>query len=280
MDKKVFLKQIDEMIFYLDDVTGGKLYRELSAEDKRIIDKDEELRGAFLALRFLIIPFLSTREIADLLTEHLTAGLMIEEIDLDERIRKKLIFSDLSDRDNCKNALKKALLENEEIITDETEVSGKKIKTTADWLKDYLSQVGLKKAGSLERAKYFSEKNYVFNLNEDDKKILRKIIDLYKFLNTSSLTPEGFEDDLILKDKDNRVLTTNKGKIVVLYDPKKNIKPAATNFSADKPVIKVPGENNYNGANDMAELKNLAAGYPAGSLERKAVEEEIKKLEL
>jgi len=177
---------------------------------------------------------------------------------------------DLSDRDNCKGAFKKALLDNQEIITGEKNVGGKKIKTAADWLKDYLSKVGLRAVKSLEHAKYFSEQGYVVNLDEDDKNILRKIVDLYKFLNTSSLTPEGFEDDVLLKDEWGRLITTNKGKVVVLYDPKK---------AEEKVSVKVPqkavSRNLSEREKQINELKTLAAQYPAGSFERKAIEEEI-----
>ncbi|MDD4271858.1 MAG: hypothetical protein PHF50_03560 [Patescibacteria group bacterium] len=270
MDKKIFTKQIDELIFYLDDVNGAKLCREISKEDERAIDSDEELRGAFLALQFLIIPFLSTKEIASLLKEYLTVGLMIDDLNLRERITKKLILLDLSDRDNCKNTLRQALLDNQEIITDEMEARGKKIKTTADWLRDYLSQAGSGSTKALDQAKYFYEQRYVADLNEDDKIFLKKIFNLYKFLNTSSLTPEGFEDDILLKDKDGRLITTNKGKVMVLYDPKKIKQREAT--AMPKKVVNIKGNN------QLEELKQLAVKYPAGSFERKAIEEEIGKM--
>lgn len=273
-DKKDFLKQIDEFVFYQDDINGAKLYRELSNEDKQIISGDEELLGAFWVLLFIIIPFLSTKEIVDLFTEHLTVGLMVNDFDLKEKITKKLISLDLSDRDNCKDALKSALLANKETITEEVNANGNKIKTISDWLRDYLSQVGLKATKSLEHAKYFSEKSYVVNLDDDDKKLLKKIIELYKFLNTSSLTPEGFEDDLLLKDKDGRIITTNKGKIVILYDPKKETKKSEVKTPAVEPVAAIISEQE----NNINQLNNLAAQYPAGSFERKAIEEEIKKL--
>ena len=273
LDKKFFLKQIDELVFYQDFVNGSKLYRELSDADNKIIKEDEDLLGAFLVLKFIIIPRLSTGDIADLFREHLTAGLMIDGFDLKERITKKLLFMDLRDRDNCKNALKTALLSNNEIITDAKIVDGKKIKTAADWVKDYISKVGLKDVKSLEQAKYFSEQNYVVSLDEDEKSILHKIIDLYKFLNISSLTPEGFEDDLLLKDKNGRLITTDKGKMVILYDPKKLEKRIITNIPS-----KVVSKNLSEQEKEIIELRKTAESYPAGSFERKAIEEEIEKL--
>lgn len=271
-----FTKQVDELIFYLDGINGNRLFKLIKKEELTVIEQDEEKMGAYLALQFLIIPFLPTKKIASLLKEKLSAGLNIDDIDLTERIAKKLLDLDLSDRDNCKKELKTALINSsEELIGQVTIEPNKKIRTVADWIKDYVSQVGKGNKTALNEAQYFYQKSYFVKLKESNKNLLKKLFSLYKFLDTSSLTPEGFEDDLLLEDEQGRLITTNKGKVVVLYDPKKNIK---------KPIIKAPQSKINNIFNEkeaqVNELKQLAAGYPPGSLERKAVEEEMGKLEV
>jgi CO dehydrogenase/acetyl-CoA synthase beta subunit len=87
------------------------------------------------------------------------------------------------------------------------------------------------------------------------------------------LTPEGFEDDLLLKDKNGRLITTDKGKMVILYDPKKLEKRIITNIPS-----KVVSKNLSEQEKEIIELRKTAESYPAGSFERKAIEEEIEKL--
>lgn len=276
IDINNFTKQVDELIFYLDGINGNRLFKLIKKEELAVIEQDEEKMEAYLALQFLIIPFLPTKKIAVLLKENLSVGLKIEDIDLTERITKKLIELDLSDRDNCKKELKIALINSqEELIGTVTAGPNKKIRTVADWIKDYVSQVGGGNKTVLNEAQYFYQKPYFVKLKGSKKDLLKKLFSLYKFLDISSLTPEGFEDDLLLEDEQGRLITTNKGKVVVLYDSKKNLK---------KPIVKASQSKVNNIFNEkeiqVNELKQLAANYPPGSFERKAVEEEMGKLEV
>ena len=276
-DLNIFKKTVSDFIYYLDDVNGYKLFRMIEKEDIESIEKDEENMGAYLALEFLVIPFLSTKEIFSLLRENLSAGLRVDDIDLTERITKKLLELDLSDRDNCKKELINALINSEEeLIGPVTVGPNKKIRTVADWIKDYVGQVGSKNKTTLNEAQYFFQKSYFVKLKEAEKNVLKKLFKLYKFLGTSSLTPEGFEDDMLLEDEQGRLITTNKGKIVILYDPKKSVKKAGIKPPEIIPVKKTAVASD----NQLAELKQLLAQYPAGSFERKAVEEEISRLEV
>jgi len=274
IDLKNFIEQANKLIFYLDDNGGKKLIKEIGKEEMLFIEREPDLKSAFIALKFLVIPFLSTVEIADLLANNLLVGLRLDDMDIQERMRQKLIFLHMVDRDNCKKILKEALIKNQEIITRGIFNENKtKLTTLNDWLKDYISHTSLRRQ-TLERAQYFFQRTYFTKLAESDKKILSKFFSLYDFLSASSFTREGFEDDLLFKDKDGRLLTTSKGKVVVLYDPRRSVKKEKTKIPEVKPAKKIVDEKN----NQLEELKQLAARYPAGSLPRKAVEEEIGKL--
>lgn len=261
-DLNIFTKRVKELIFYLDDIGGKKLYQTISAAVLKNISSDIGLQQSFISLRFLMIPFLSTREIAELLKNNLITGLKLEELDIVERISKKLIFLDINDRDNCKKALKEAVVQNKEIITKRTaNKDNKELSIIMDWIKDYVGQVGVGKQ-TLGKAQYLYQKPYFIKLEDIEKELLKKLFALYDFLNASSLTPEGFEDDLLLKTVDGKLITTNRGQVVVLYDPQKE-------------KIKQMANSN---ANNLKDLNSMLTQYPPNSLERKAVEEEIKKL--
>ncbi|RLC37739.1 hypothetical protein DRH27_03635 [Candidatus Falkowbacteria bacterium] len=268
-----FTKKVEELVYYLDDVSGNKLYRIAKKEYNKLIQENPANEEAFIALQFLIIPFLSTNEIADLIKNSLFLGLSVNDIDIVERINKKLLFMDFEDRDGVKNNIKNALVENQEQITDTIKTeNGKEIKTMADWLGDYLSSTGKEIGSSIGEAKYFNN-SYFKKIKPDEKILLKKLFNFYLFLNISSSTPEGFEDDILLRTEDDKLITTNKGNVVVLYDYRTGqgavkLKPKAR---------KVSGPPKTEEELNIDELKAEEERYAAGGIERLALEEEVGK---
>jgi len=160
LDLTNFKNIVSDLVYYLDDINGNRLYRKLKNDDIKEVEQDQEKMGAFLALEFLVIPFLSTKEITSLLKYNLSAGLMIDDIDITERIAKGLIDLNLGDRDNCKKELKNALVSSQEKLTDTVVAQNKKLSTVADWIRDYVSQIGSKSKTVLHEAQYFYQKSY------------------------------------------------------------------------------------------------------------------------
>jgi len=285
IDINNFKEQVNDLIFYLNDVKGNRLFLKLQKEKEaqKSIQENEEAFGAYIALQFLIIPFLRTRQISELLSRHLYGGLHIEDIDIRERIKKKLLFLDLSDRDNCKKELKNSLINNQERITQEVALDdGRKLSKTSEWIKDYSRQFKGKRGNTVGQAEYYSQSNFT-RLSPEEQALLKKIFALYKFLDISSLTPGGFEDDLLIKDKDGKIKTTNKGQVVTLYSPAENKISANNNKNIAKKTEnkKIESKNQLNSNQDkLAELQSIAAQYPEGGLERRAIEEEMKKLKV
>lgn len=264
------------MIFYSDDVEARKLLSEIKLEDKVLIERDEQAQVAYKALQFLIIPFLPIDQIAELLKNDIYVGLNVPDLDLKERINKKMMFEDLDSRDEYKNSLKLSLADSKVAVTSlATAEDDRKLISVSDWLKDYISNVTSAK-GKLEQAKYFSQKQYFSNLRETEKENLKKLFALYDYLNTSSFSPEGFEDDMLLETEDGKLITTHKGQVVVLYDYNQRgaVQPkrGRENLAVKTTVPKNGKERR------LAELQGIAAQFPAGSLQRRAIEEEIKKL--
>jgi len=268
-----FTKKVEELVYYLDDISGNKLYRVAKKDYNKLIQKNPANEEAFIVLQFLIIPFLSTNEIAELIKNSLFLCLTVEDIDIVERINKKLLFMDLEDRDGFKNNIRNALVENQEQITDviKTE-NGKEIKTMADWLGDYLSSTGKEIGSSIGEAKYFNN-SYIKKIKPLEKVLLKKLFNFYLFLNISSNTPEGFEDDILLKTEDDKLITTNKGNVVVLYDYRTGQGPA---YSKPK-ARRVSGPPKTEEELNIDELKAEEERYAAGGIERLALEEEVGK---
>jgi len=266
-------QQVDEYIFYLDDIRGKELYNSIRENSLSEINSDHEERGAFLALQFLIIPYLSTAEICSLIRDDLFLGTQIDDIDITERLNKKLLFMHLADRDNFKKEIKSALLSNKEQITAEMKNdNSKSLKTINDWLLDYVAQSDKNKSDTLLKAEYFYQKPYFTKLPEDEKKVLRKLFALYNFLNTSSMTPEGFEDDLLMMNEQGQLITTNKGKVVVLYDTKRK---GVTSTRSKARTISGPPKTVEE--KEIDRLKVEEEKYMTGGLEQQAIKEEMEK---
>lgn len=263
-------KKVDELIFYLDDISGKKLFREIKQNDFQSVNRDQEKKAAFMALQFLIIPFLSISEVGELFKNNLFIGLSIDDMDLSERVKKNLVMFDVEDRDKKKEELKKYLLNNREQITDDVNTGKVSLSTVSDWIKDYTTVAGEGKITSLNEANYY-QKTYFKNLEADDKKMLKKLFALYRYLATSSLEPEGFEDDLLLRTEDGKMVTTEKGKVVVLHDPKK------VSFSQKNIPVKPLTPPKTLDEKEIDELKREEEKYAKGSLEREAIEEAIKQ---
>jgi len=274
-DLNNFTKKVDDLVFYLDDVEGYKFFREIDAEDIKKIEQDKELLNAYRALQFLIIPFLSAAQTEILFKNSLYLGLNIREIDLKERIIKRLLEKEVADRDDFKSELKLMLADSKEVITDiAVTEDGRKLSSVADWIKDY--NINTEKIGGrdLEEAKYFYQKSYFIKLKDEEKNIFKKLFSLFSYLKTSSLSPQGFEDDLLMKTEDGKLITTSKGKVVVLYDYNEG-RGADIKKVRFTPIVKI-GQNEKE--KKLKELEDIAEQFAVGSLERRAVEEEIRKL--
>ncbi len=137
--------------------------------------------------------------------------------------------------------LLKALFNNNEILFSKNpNVNKVKIK---EWLSLYNQFNDKEDRKSLDRINFASQNDKAIKLNEEDKKILLKLLKLYDYL----LNPEN-------------VIISSGGKTK----------------QKDRIIFKkselLPNKDN------VEELKKILTQYPPNSLERKAIEEEIRKL--
>ena len=302
-----FHQQVADFIYYLDDNTANKFFKSLKKEDLDLINSNESAQTDFLEMKFLLIPFLSDNELSTLFKRNIKLGLSIDDIDIPERIKKRLIFSSIEYRDEIKKSLKSDLLSNQEIITKKA-LGEKNLTRISDWLKDYIIFSNDEK-NALKKAQYFNK--FLVSLSDGEKIILKKLFDIYNFLDVSSKSPEGFEDDLLLKDELGRIVTTHNGSVVVLYDPKninklnkKQADDGGKNGIENNDVLadkKLPNIESLDALEASAapkksiisetptppqkiniprttELEEILASYSASSLEYKAISQEIMRL--
>ncbi len=166
----------------------------------------------------------------------------------------------------------KTLLASQEIITEKGIVVDGKLQpgTVERWLKDFISENGSEMFNVVVLSKYLATANNAKNLGENDRRLVRRLLKLYRNLMFYPDSMAGLkieEWEIIPMEKEAKEVplrakvaaatpTPAKPKAVIIE--KKEVAPAAPVKPAD-------------------DLEKMLSNYPAGSLERRALEQEIKK---
>lgn len=280
------LEEYFQPIYEFGDLDAAKqVYSNLD----KLLTMDKEKQGPDLYKKFkhlknkygfVCLASLSEKEILELLESHLAVMFEITGYDLWGNLKKYLVvFSDYKERDRIKNAIKNILIKNKARITktnllmDNKEIAG----TLDNWLRDYHSYLGLKPADRLKFTEYFINSSNIKRATAEEKEKIKSLFNFYEKLKLSSNSPEGFEEKVLMKIN-GKLQTWNDGRL-------EDLDPAAVKAVDDLTALgffKEKNQGNINSKSDsqIEEFKKMASQYPAGSFERKAIEEEIKKLEL
>lgn len=237
-------------------------------------------------------------------------------IKLQNKIVNSIFYEERDDfKKEIKNAL---LKNQEIITSKKIIVSDKLVNpTVANWLKDYNINVGTNLVNKEKDAQYLTYSDNIKKIdNQDEKNKLKILFNLYQKLKFSSLTMDGIEEDIYIDDSDikgvlsdgiftkidekieNRIksirdIIDNKpsqktGKFEITDEEREDYKhekagKLENEFSdeIEKKVIEeeVLGKVDRNHiVARKRELNALVGQYKKGSLERKAVEDELDKL--
>lgn len=273
---KELFEHVNKIEFHYDTNEALKVFLGLKknfwGNEKEIgVDLAEGYREIINRLKFILFTSISNEEVLRLFKKHLVVGIKMIYVDLLEVLKVRISFLPLPDRDEYKKQIIIIILENQEKITRENiDLNGKKVGSTiSSWLKDYNSVLGTGARSNLEQSKYFIRNRNFTKLSDLEKLELKELFSIYEYLKRSSMTLEGNEDDEIIEGLDGKTYILKDGKIVdeSFYKGKKEV------GSKKLSIPKTQEERN------LEELKEMLNQYPAGSLERKVVEEEIAKLE-
>jgi len=270
-DNIVGYNYLNEIIMVYDSL-NALLTKEKERQDPILYKKYKHLKNKY---GFACLASLAEDEILELLENHLAVIFEINDYDLWINLKKYLvIFSDYKERDRLKGVIKNILIKNKAKITKTGLLINNKevIGTVDNWLRDYHIYLGLGPADRLKFEEYFSSSPNIKRATVSEKKRLKSLFEFYEKLKLSSNSPQGFEERVPIKI--NGELKIWKDGFLEDIDStvKKSISDLkALGFFKDKiEVIKEKG--------DLNQLKQLAESYPAGSFERKVIEEEIEKM--
>ena len=230
-----------------------------------------EYKKIIIRLKWQILPMLTDDEVMDLFRNHFSQIYKMPDYDFGQKLKAFLLgFIVFQDRDNFKKDLRQALLNNQEKLTGKKIIinNQEKIPTVGNWILEYNSNLGSGEVDNIKRIRYFTNSKNIKNLDEKEKARVKTLLDLYERLKLSSFTLEGLEEDIPV-DEPGHIGIIRNGVFEPFREENIDYQPVKVQAAT---VVKSGQENN------LEELKQMAAGYPAGSLERKAVEEEIDKL--
>ncbi len=203
-----------------------------------------------------------------------------------ENAANLIIFDILSKDLNFKIKMEKTLYQNLQKITHKNFILDNKAKSPSirNWLRYFIEENGSGMFNNLELTKFISESRNAKELNDKERKILSKLLRTYrniKFFPQSmgNLPPEQWEIIPIEKKEKTRLASQfdrslKTGREALLDQLKGNIDDYAPG-SLEREILEEESDKDR----EYHKLLLLAKKYPEGSLERRAIEDEIAKLE-
>ena len=310
-------KLLDYIVENDDQKQAFLFYKRFSKMEDRFNEDEKDFKKWLIKAKFVALPLLKKEEVIDLLKENFLMIFSIENYDLMEKLQNRMInFAVFSERDELKRDLRKVLLDNQEILTEKKLlISGNILSATVgNWLKDYISNIGNEPAEKVKQAQYLTSSDNIKKTEGQEKEKVKLLIELYEYLKLSSETPLGHEESYPMTI-DGKFYNFSKGelqtcdkKIMSVIDSVigkeigsrtgdifgiteqereeyKHEKAGKLENEFSDEIEKKVIEEEVLGKVDRShmvarkrELNALIGQYKKGSLERKAVEDELDKI--
>jgi hypothetical protein len=252
--------------------------------------------NALMKLKFLSLNFFNDwEEIGNLIKNSLDKIFDLEDYDIWNKIETNLLaIDDLDERDEIKKELVKKLSESEDVIIAKSNYPNnpKLPLTVAGWIKDININVGYKNISSFEKTKYLTNSSNTILLNAEDKGKIKILFELYDRLKLSSKTPQGYEDDVPV-EVNGVTYIFSRGQMKPLKDvfkytkdisgppqseTEKNVASLEAQKQASQGIASKVIDEEIDNTKKIEDLQIMANKYKDNSLQKRAIEEEIRKL--
>jgi hypothetical protein len=242
-------------------------------------------------LKWVALLFYNEDEIADLFRNNLAEMLEIEGYDLEEKFKVVLLAKLIvyEERDKYKEKIRSILNKSQVLLTSK-KLTNNEVPTAENWIKAYVAEMGLSPAESLKFQNFFLTNASVIVLPRAEAEKLKFFFSFYERLKLSSLTVAGVEEEIAFPLDEVNIGYIRDGKIEKegtlspedqrIFDAIVGVETvkAAEQVRVSSSKISQVRKSSPSDEKLIAELKETVVKYPFGSLERKAVEAEIKKL--
>jgi len=235
-------------------------------------------------LKFICLANLEVGEILDLIKNNFCLQFSLLNYDLIDKLNAALVGIILvDDRNKLKSDLRKIILENTEKI-----VINHNIKSIKDWLKNYVSVVGIDGTNKLARIQYLVSLKNDKSINQTEYSNLQILFKFYDYLSIPSDSPGGMEEEcpvvvggklFIFRKGILEPVTNNKNvdEAVRLLGVKDELAPQAIDVGRDN----VKEMSVYDTLLlQLSDLEQALKNYPSDSLEHKAIKQEINRLKV
>ncbi len=289
LKSKEFINKVQILTEYLID---GDRFREAYDISKHLDHAIETIKGfkdkyyelyyqyqeIIIKLKWVGLPVMVEDKVVDFFRNHFVKIFKIPEYDVWNKLKTILLaISVFEKRDELKKQIMRALHDNNEKITSKNIIINNKEKspTVSNWLNDYNSTLGTGRINKLARTQYLVNGQNIKGLNRMEKNKVKVLFDLYEKLKLSSLTFEGVEEDIPV-DEDN-LQGTIKGGFFEPFEQTNEQKTIWYVARGDRGGRMIRDSVEGGEKISLDRLENIANQYPDGSLERRAIEEEIDK---
>jgi hypothetical protein len=269
-----YKKYIEEFNNLIED----KNVEELSELAENFLDNFDEAEEERVVLNFL------EKDLLSVLSDNDISG--------SRRLNGSLVYLLINKKDLLNKFVRTFLNNQEQISSQRILLDGKEQDPTiANWIKHFVKENGSGIPGNITLAKYLTSSSDVLSLKENEKKILKKVLKLYKNLvffpdSMANISVDDWE--IIPIDRDSSFVNKNISK-----KEEGNFQDNKKIALEDKPIIKKeeiketkveekidlrteePKKEVENP--EIIKLQEMLTKYPENSLERKAIEGEIKK---
>lgn len=219
--------------------------------------------------------------ILDLLSEHLISIFECQSYQASAGLNKGFIYL-LNSEESFKEEVLRKVLNNKELIGKEKiEVDDKHFDSSVSfWLRDFIKNQGSDMFDDLTLAHYLNNSSKTKVLNPQEKSLLGKVINFYKnvafFPESFADVPPGrwkifyFDSSEFEKELEELVRATSSE---IKKEREDDSALFVDSLDEDSPELEVKPESQ-----EIKKLKDMLSQYPPSSLERRAIQEEIRKL--
>lgn len=292
---ELLLEVVDYILSHDEQQKAWELYRPL---EKAVNENMEALRTqprllafyqeSILKLKFICFANLDAKEAYGLVKDNFCLQFSILDYNFLTKLNGALVNIILvEDRNKFKEDLSKAILANDQKIT-----PNHTIKTVKDWLKDYVSKMGLDNKDNLAKAQYLVALKGNKSISPKEYANLIVLFDFYDVLGIPSDTPAGLEEEVPVMVKD-RLYIFRKGVLEPVPEKKEIIEAMSllSENTGGTPANPISSSQSVSIArqttivstpppSELAELQEALKDYTPASLEYKAISQEISRLKV
>ncbi len=292
------LKQLQQKILKAENAAAARVFwrKAKELEKKALVTLNDEVEKNFFQeeIEKIILPIgflsglLGEKQLVKLFQCCLKDILSFSGETLLSSLKSCLLVIPVDLRDEVKEEIRKILEQSEVILTTPKLLLKGKIvlPTVSNWLKDYHLYLRGNEGNDLEKAKYFVVSDNIKKIPEKERKLIKNLADIYAYLNSSSLEPQGHEEDYaVAVEKDGKEeleifkegrITPVDGKNKYLANTYASLEEGERDSKQGVSVIEEKDKEKLE--QEIKALENMLANYSPQSLEYQAIQEEIAKL--